>query len=160
MVKNESKKYERVKLDEFMDNQIFTEMNIINLEIIRHFSKLDPENNKNLTELRGKNAEIRKKIKQLSEKTEVPIEPNEVSEFLDKIMSISDEVVFGIVPGGILYIDIIAGGYDALVVLSYGEITNNKMLAFVEEYRKLKNNLIECVEVKFTNQKGTLFEVN
>ncbi len=34
------------------------------------------------------------------------------------------------------------------------------MLAFVEEYRKLKNNLIECVEVKFTNQKGTLFEVN
>ncbi len=135
-------------------------MNLVNLEIIRLFSKLDANIDESCLKLMEKNVVLRKKIRELSEKTEVPIEPQEVSEFLDKIMSISDEVIFGIVPGGILYNNVIAGGYDALVVLSYGEITNNKLLALVEEYRRLKNNSIQCVEVNFTKRKGTLFEVN
>ena len=38
--------------------------------------------------------------------TDVPIEPKETTEFLDKLMALSDEIIFGIVPGGILEIKV------------------------------------------------------
>lgn len=92
--------YKYIKLDDLLDNNLFNEMDKINLEIIKLFKRLDIENKRDCNDLRNKNVEIRKKIQDLSEKTEVPIEPTEVRDFLDNIMSISDEVLFGIVPGG------------------------------------------------------------
>ena len=87
-----------------MDNEIFIKINQINREIINLFFNLKSRNQEDFKNLKEKNFQLRKLIRQLSLMTDVPIEPKETTEFLDKLMALSDEIIFGIVPGGILEI--------------------------------------------------------
>ena len=89
-----------------MDNEIFIKINQINREIINLFFNLKSRNQEDFKNLKEKNFQLRKLIRQLSLMTDVPIEPKETKEFLDKLMALSDEIIFGIVPGGILEIKV------------------------------------------------------
>ena len=88
-------------LEEILDNDIFIEMNSINLEIIDLFKKLKYLNHEDFKLLKEKNNQLRKKIRDLSFLTHVPIEPPETTLFLDKLIASSDNIIYGIVPGGI-----------------------------------------------------------
>lgn len=87
---------------------------------------------------------IRALIRDMSERSGVPIEPKEQTELLDAVTKEVEGVAGGVVPG--------AGGYDAIVLLVRDdEGTMGEIKAFCEKWSKEKGG-----NVKLLNTKGEL----
>ena len=90
----------------FEGNNLIKEINFLNEEIIELFLE------KNYTKIKEKNFQLRKKIQMLSKETKVEIEPEEMTEILDKFSSF-DSCIYCIIPG--------AGGYDGICCIFLNE---------------------------------------
>jgi phosphomevalonate kinase len=82
-----------------MDCNIFVEMNDINKTIIEILQNIQ-EDKTYKEKLRYLNDQIRSKIRELSKLTDVQIEPSQLTPILDNISSLSQEILFVIIPGG------------------------------------------------------------
>jgi len=98
----------------------------------------------NMLELGEAFVAIRALIRDMSERSGVPIEPKEQTELLDAVTRDVDGVAGGVVPG--------AGGYDAIVLLVQDDKeTMGDIKAFCEKWSKEKGG-----NVKLLNAKGEL----
>jgi phosphomevalonate kinase len=84
---------------------------------------------------------IRSKIREMSEKSGVPIEPSEQSELLDAVTKEVQGVSGGVVPG--------AGGYDAIVLLVRDdEGTKRELEGWLEKWSLEKGSKVKLLKAK------------
>ena len=92
-------------------------------------------------ELKEAFAAIREKIRDMGERSEVPIEPKEQTELLDAVTKDVDGVEGGVVPG--------AGGYDAIVLLvKDDEKTLEAIKVFLAKWSKEKSSNVKLLGAK------------
>lgn len=85
--------------------------------------------------------EIRKRIRDMGDRSGVPIEPKEQTELLDALTEGVGGVVGGVVPG--------AGGYDAVVLLvKDDEETTRDINTFLEKWSKEKSSNVKLLKTK------------
>lgn len=85
--------------------------------------------------------EIRSKIREMSEKSGVPIEPREQSELLDAVAKEVQGVSGGVVPG--------AGGYDAIVLLVRDdEGTKRELERWLEKWSLEKGSKVKLLKAR------------
>ena len=85
--------------------------------------------------------DIRRKIREMGEKSGVPIEPKEQTELLDALTQEVNGVSGGVVPG--------AGGYDAVVLLVRDdEGTKRELEAWLERWSQEKGNKVKLLKAK------------
>jgi len=90
--------------------------------------------------IREKFAGIRERIREMGERSGVPIEPPEQTELLNALTGV-EGVVGGVVPG--------AGGYDAVVLLvREDEETRGRIEAFLREWSRDKGGNVKLLEAK------------
>jgi phosphomevalonate kinase len=86
-------------------------------------------------------AAIREKIREMGERSGVPIEPKEQTELLDGVTENVEGVAGGVVPG--------AGGYDAIVLLvKDDEKTTQDLEAFLAKWSKDKGSNVKLLRTK------------
>lgn len=91
-------------------NQIYDHLNEANNSFMETLEKLNQaQNEETLSDLSKALQEIRKGLKQMTDKAQVPIEPPAQTQLLDRINEL-DGCLGGVVPG--------AGGFDAIAILS------------------------------------------
>lgn len=85
--------------------------------------------------------DIRRKIREMGEKSGVPIEPKEQTELLDALTQEVNGVSGGVVPG--------AGGYDAVVLLVRDdERTKRELEAWLKRWSQGKGNKVKLLKAK------------
>ncbi|KAI0889533.1 Phosphomevalonate kinase [Annulohypoxylon maeteangense] len=84
---------------------------------------------------------VRSLIREMGEKSGVPIEPQSQTELLDALTKEVEGVYAGVVPG--------AGGYDALALLvKDDEATEERIKAFLERWSEEKGGKVRLLDVK------------
>lgn len=84
---------------------------------------------------------VRERIREMGEKSGVPIEPKEQTELLDAVTKGVEGVVGGVVPG--------AGGYDAVVLLVRDDAETKKDLdLFLEKWSVEKGGKVKLLKAK------------
>lgn len=94
-----------------------------------------------VSELTGAFSSIREKIRDMGDRSGVPIEPKEQTELIDAVTSGVEGVEGGVVPG--------AGGYDAIVLLvKDDEKTMDAIKAFLKKWSEEKKGNVKLLEAK------------
>ena len=138
------------KKNELFDDNLFSNLDKINNEIIKCFEE------NNFINLKLLCLEYRKILQKISFESNVEIEPKIFNILLDNLLKFK-EISYSICPG--------AGGYDSIVVM--GENNNNNYEDFIkivkiniEEFNKNNNNLkCHLIECNLINN-GSLFSIN
>jgi phosphomevalonate kinase len=92
-------------------------------------------------EFRKAFGDIREKIREMGERSGVPIEPKEQTELLDAVTEGVDGVAGGVVPG--------AGGYDAIVLLVKDDNrTLSAIETFLTKWSKEKGSNVKLLETR------------
>ncbi|KAI1205812.1 Phosphomevalonate kinase [Annulohypoxylon truncatum] len=92
-------------------------------------------------EIRGAVEGVRELVREMGEKSGVPIEPRSQTELLDALTKEVEGVYAGVVPG--------AGGYDALALLVQDdEATEERVKTFLERWSAEKGGKVRLLDVK------------
>ena len=130
------------KKELLFDDELFTELNDINEQIINIFIN-NINNNELLKELCKKYRSVLRKI---SKESNVDIEPEILTPLLDKLIN-NQKIIYSICPG--------AGGYDSIVLMGNDKVNKDELIS---EINKIINEFNE--ENKNINIKANILEVN
>ena len=140
------------KKEQLYDDELFTELNDINEQIINLFIN-DIHNNELLKELCKKYRGVLRKI---SKESNVDIEPEILTPLLDKLIN-NQKVIYSICPG--------AGGYDSIVLMGNDKVNKDELIAEINkiifEFNEENNNKnigikANILEVNISKDFGTL----
>ncbi len=121
------------KINEIFDDDLFQNINRINLELIKQFENLNYSSIEEFSKSQEKNLikelcyELRNYIKKLSNNSGVEIEPDVLTQLLDSLMD-NDIIITGICPG--------AGGYDGVFVMGYGDSFVSSVKQVLEKFNE------------------------
>ena len=132
------------KKDQLYDDELFTELNNINEQIINLFIK-DINNNELLKELCKK---YRSVLRRISKESNVDIEPEILTPLLDKLIN-NQKIIYSICPG--------AGGYDSIVLIGNDKVSKDELIL---EVNKIINDFNEENKNKNIDIKANILEVN
>ena len=132
------------KKEQLYDDELFSELNNINEQIINLFIN-DVNNNELLKELCKK---YRGVIRKISKESNVDIEPEILIPLLDKLIN-NPKIIYSICPG--------AGGYDSIVLMGNGCINKDELTM---EVNKIINEFNEENKNKKIDIKANILEVN
>ena len=132
------------KKEQLYDDELFSELNNINEQIINLFIN-DVNNNELLKELCKK---YRGVIRKISKESNVDIEPEILIPLLDKLIN-NPKIIYSICPG--------AGGYDSIVLMGNDCINKDELTM---EVIKIINEFNEENKNKKIDIKASILEVN
>lgn len=134
----------RKKKKQLYDDQLFSELNNINEQIINVFIN-NINNDKLLIDLCKK---YRNNLRLISTESNVDIEPRQLTPLLDKLIS-NKNIIYSICPG--------AGGYDSIISIGNG---NTKKDELINDIQQIINEFNIINKNKGINIKANLLDVN
>lgn len=153
MVPRVMKWAEANKKVETFDDDVFQKINEINNEIIQIFLQEEFKTNDNVfIKLKEKCFELRKNIKILSKACGVEIEPDILTNLMDRLLSMED-IIFAVCPG--------AGGYDSIFIMGVEKMQGQfkqSVASILEQFNSEENVKAYSIPIEITDS-GTYIKI-